>query len=95
LKEEPVIQEPKIEDNRKDSVETAKDEKAQPITADEKVAAWNKKHPIGTRVKSMIMDDDNLETRTKAVVLFGHRAAVYMKNYNGYFDLDEIKVISN
>jgi malonyl CoA-acyl carrier protein transacylase len=24
------------------------------------------------------------------MVLFGHRAAVYLQGYNGYFDLDEI-----
>jgi len=63
---------------------------SKPGAAPEKVSAWNKKHPIGTRVKSLIADYANLETRTEAVVLFGHRAAVYMKGYNGYFDLDEI-----
>lgn len=55
-----------------------------------KVVAWNKLHPIGTRVKSLIAEYDSLETRTEAVVLFGHRAAVYMKGYNGYFDLNEL-----
>jgi malonyl CoA-acyl carrier protein transacylase len=55
-----------------------------------KVAAWNASHPVGTRVKSTIADYDDLETRTEALVLFGHRAAVYMKGYNGYFDLDEL-----
>jgi malonyl CoA-acyl carrier protein transacylase len=55
-----------------------------------KVAAWNKSHRIGTRVKSTVAGYDALETRTEAMVLFGHRAAVYMKGYNGYFDLDEV-----
>jgi hypothetical protein len=59
-------------------------------SAAEKVAFWNKRYPIGTRVSSLIADYKDLETRTAAVVLFGHRAAVYMKGYNGYFDLDEI-----
>lgn len=59
-------------------------------TAEEKVLAWNAKHPIGTKVKSHTFEYDELETRTAALVLFGHRAAVYMKGYNGYFDLDEI-----
>jgi hypothetical protein len=54
------------------------------------VTAWNKRYPIGTKVKSAIADYDDLETRTGAVVLFGHRAAVYMNGYNGYFDLDEV-----
>jgi malonyl CoA-acyl carrier protein transacylase len=55
-----------------------------------KVASWNKTHPVGTKVKSTLFDYGDLVTRTEAVVLFGHRAAVYMKEYNGYFDLDEI-----
>jgi malonyl CoA-acyl carrier protein transacylase len=63
---------------------------AQPLGAEEKVQAWNRSHPVGARVKSTLPGYDELETRTEAVVLFGHRAAVYMKGYNGYFDLDEL-----
>ncbi|SAL32854.1 acyl transferase [Caballeronia udeis] len=59
-------------------------------SAAEKVAAWNQCHRIGVKVKSSLADYPDLETRTEAVVLFGHRAAVYMKGYNGYFDLDEV-----
>jgi malonyl CoA-acyl carrier protein transacylase len=59
--------------------------------AEQKVRAWNKLHPVGTKVVSTIMEDTPLETRTEAVVLFWHRAAVYLKGYNGYFDLDELK----
>lgn len=58
--------------------------------ATDKVQAWNRSHPVGTRVKSTIADYSDLETRSEALVLFGHRAAVYMKGYNGYFDLDEL-----
>lgn len=58
--------------------------------AEEKVSAWNKKYPVGTKVKSAVADYGDLETRTEAIVLFGHRAAVYMKEYNGYFDLEEV-----
>ena len=39
--------------------------------APEKVTAWNKRYPIGTKVKSSIADYDHLETRSEAVVLFG------------------------
>jgi malonyl CoA-acyl carrier protein transacylase len=60
------------------------------INAEEKVKLWNQSYPIGTKVKSKIVNDKELETRTEAMILFGHRAAVYMKGYNGYFDLDEI-----
>jgi len=56
----------------------------------EKVAAWNKAYPIGSKLRSTVLDYSDLETTTEAVVLFGHRAAVYMKGYNGYFDLEEL-----
>ncbi|RSZ60424.1 ACP S-malonyltransferase [Massilia atriviolacea] len=58
--------------------------------AQEKIAHWKKMHPIGTRVRSSLLNLDDLETRTDAVLLFGHRAAVYLKGYNGYFALDEL-----
>ncbi|MGN6152100.1 MAG: ACP S-malonyltransferase [Lysobacteraceae bacterium] len=60
--------------------------------AEHKVAEWNSRHPVGTRVRSTSMAQDDLATRTPAVVLFGHRAAVYMEGFNGYFDLDELSV---
>lgn len=60
------------------------------VKSEEKVKIWNEKYPIGTKVKSKIIDDEELETRTEAMMLFGHRAAIYIKGYNGYFDLDEI-----
>jgi malonyl CoA-acyl carrier protein transacylase len=59
---------------------------------DKMVEQWNIAHPIGTRVISDYYDTE-LETRTGAMILFGHRAAVYMKGYNGYFDLREVKPI--
>jgi malonyl CoA-acyl carrier protein transacylase len=78
-----------------DLLDALKDElsgsKAALSPAQEKVLAWNKSHPVGTKVTSTIMDGGALETRTEAVVLFWHRAAVYLKGYNGYFDLDELK----
>lgn len=58
--------------------------------AREKVSAWNKAYPIGTKVSSTVVGYGDLETRTEAILLFGHRAAVYMKGYNGYFDLNEL-----
>ncbi|MFD0727075.1 ACP S-malonyltransferase [Lysobacter brunescens] len=60
--------------------------------AERKVADWNSRHPVGTRVKSLVATQDALATRTPAMVLFGHRAAVYMEGFNGYFDLDELSV---
>lgn len=60
------------------------------MSVHDRVAAWNRSHRIGTRVTSTVAGYDALETRTEAMVLFGHRAAVYMQGYNGYFDLDEL-----
>lgn len=56
------------------------------------VNQWNQNHKVGTKVKSLTLDYDALTTRTQAMVLFGHRAAVYMEGYSGYFDLKEVSV---
>lgn len=61
--------------------------------ANDKVVFWNANCPIGTKVKSTVVEGSELKTRTEAMVLFGHRAAVYMSNYEGYFDLDEIVLV--
>jgi malonyl CoA-acyl carrier protein transacylase len=60
--------------------------------AHDRVKEWNSRYPVGIRVKATVTEYEgkDLETRTEAMVLFGHRAAVYMKGYNGYFDLDEV-----
>lgn len=80
--------------SKKSNANSVKDEKPQEHNdAENLVGEWNLKYPVGTKVKSTIMDYDELETRTEALVLFGHRAAVYMKDYNGYFDLNELKAI--
>lgn len=56
----------------------------------ELVAHWNRNHPVGSMVTSDQFSGE-LRTRTEARVLFGHRAAVYMEGYNGYFDLRELR----
>jgi len=53
------------------------------------VADWNNTYPVGSKVSAK-NHAELLETRTEATVLFGRRAAVYMKGFNGYFDLTEI-----
>ena len=60
------------------------------MSAEEKVKTWNSHYPVGTKVNSSLPGYDVVETKSQARVLFGHRAVVYMKNYNGYFSLDEI-----
>jgi len=54
-----------------------------------KVADWNKTYPSGTKV-TVKGYDGILQTKSKAVILFGHRAAIYLQGYNGYFALDEV-----
>jgi malonyl CoA-acyl carrier protein transacylase len=58
-------------------------------TAQQKVDQWNSTHMIGSKVYVKGYEGQ-LETKTEAMVLFGHRAAIYMKGYNGYFALDEV-----
>lgn len=67
-------------------------QKAQ-IAATALIEQWNKAYPAGTKVLSAFYETE-LETRTEAMLLFGHRAAVYMKGYNGYFDLREVKPVN-
>ncbi|HKP98206.1 MAG TPA: ACP S-malonyltransferase [Fibrobacteria bacterium] len=59
----------------------------------ELVDVWNRKYPVGTRVTSELYDGE-LRTRTEALILFGHRAAIYIDGYNGYFDLRELKPVA-
>jgi malonyl CoA-acyl carrier protein transacylase len=61
-----------------------------PAAAAQKVSIWNARYPVGTQVRSMADGYGELETRTEAMLLFGHRAGIYIKGYNGYFDLDEL-----
>ncbi len=88
VEEGPALSATLVEANREASNATVSGDRF--ALAAEKVAAWNQRHPAGTKVKSLAADYGDLMTRTSAVVLFGHRAAVYMDGYNGYFDLDEI-----
>ena len=59
-------------------------------TPQQKVNDWNRLYPIGTQVSAKGYDQI-LTTKTQAVILFGHRAAIYMQGYNGYFALDEVE----
>ncbi len=86
----------KVEESSSNKESESKKEKLKPtihqnisLNAQEMVEHWNNTHPIGTKVISDFYDKE-LETRSEAMMLFGHRAAVYMKDYNGYFDLREV-----
>lgn len=62
------------------------------LVATQKVANWNNQFPVGKKVHSSILNAE-VETRTEAFLLFQHRAAIYLKGYNGYFELDELKPV--
>lgn len=81
-----------IKTEKKDKSETKTITKAVLLDPKKLVEQWNKEYPVGTRVVSDFYENE-LETRSEATILFGHRAAVYMKGYNGYFDLREVKPV--
>ncbi len=51
---------------------------------------WNRRYPPGTAV-AIDGYDGALVTRTEAMMLFGHRRAVYLEGYEGYFKLSEVR----
>ncbi len=59
----------------------------------EKVAAWNNTWSVGIRV-SCKNHSEILTTRTQAMLLFGRKATIYMQGYKGYFDLADVKPVS-
>lgn len=63
---------------------------APPAGAAAQVDAFRERFPVGSKMTSRADGYGVLETRTEPVLLFGHRAAVYMKGYKGYFDLNEL-----
>ena len=66
---------------------------SKPADPHQRVASWNTEHPVGSQVK-VAGYDTALTTRTEAMVLFGHRAAIYMQGYNGYFALDDVQPLA-
>ncbi|CAL9331516.1 ACP S-malonyltransferase [Streptomyces sp. Tu 3180] len=62
-------------------------------SAGEVVRKWNERYAVGSRFRSTAGSYGELETATEATVLFGHRAAVYMQGYRGYFDLRELEPV--
>ncbi|KAF1018228.1 MAG: hypothetical protein E5299_00009 [Burkholderia gladioli] len=55
----------------------------------QRIDDWNGRYPVGTRVQ-VERYPQQLVTRTPAMSLFGHRAAIYLEGYNGYFDLADV-----
>ncbi len=69
------------------AVQTATEDRVQ--HAVEKIEAWNRTYPVGMKV-TVKGYSGTMRTRTPAVLLFGHRAALYMDEYNGYFSLEDV-----
>lgn len=63
------------------------------LTVEAKINQFNLQFPVGSQFKSTIADYGVLQTRTEAIRLFGHRAAVYMTGYQGYFDIAELTAV--
>ncbi|MEX3556990.1 MAG: ACP S-malonyltransferase [Burkholderia sp.] len=55
----------------------------------QRIDDWNRRYPVGTRVQ-VDRYQQQLVTRTPAMSLFGHRAAIYLEGYNGYFELADV-----
>ncbi|PCK09274.1 MAG: [acyl-carrier-protein] S-malonyltransferase [Alteromonadaceae bacterium] len=60
----------------------------------QRVNDWNEQRIIGTPV-NVDGYSDVLATRSKAAMIFGHSAAIYLEGYRGYFLLDDISVMNN
>lgn len=53
------------------------------------LALWDRKCPVGSKV--LVKGFNNVQTtRSKAVAVLGHRAAVYLEGYRGYFSLKDL-----
>ncbi|QDG75030.1 ACP S-malonyltransferase [Labrenzia sp. PHM005] len=56
------------------------------------VEDWNTQHSAGIDVQ-VNGYDGVMKTRSEAILLFGHRPAVYMEGYSGYFALSDVTPI--
>ncbi|MCF2908416.1 ACP S-malonyltransferase [Pseudoalteromonas sp. DL2-H2.2] len=57
-------------------------------TPAQQVEQWNQTHGVGTTIKVAHISEP-MRTRTPAMLLFGHRPAVYVEGAQGYIALDE------
>ncbi len=73
------------------SVKTVREKELKSLS--QHIEDWNRHYPIGTPVRVEGYDQP-LETRSRAMILFRHRAAIYLKDYNGYFALDDVQPLA-
>ncbi len=62
------------------------------VALQQKINEWNRSYPIGSKVK-VASHEGPVATKTKAMMLFGHRAAIYLEGYNGYFELNSVQPV--
>ncbi len=68
----------------------AYDREAELAALQRRIDEWNQRYPVGTEVLVEGYQGP-LVTRTQAMALFGHRAAIYLEGYNGYFELSDVR----
>ncbi len=62
------------------------------LALQQKINEWNRSYPIGSKV-TVASHEGPVATKTKAMMLFGHRAAIYLEGYNGYFELNSVQPV--
>ncbi|WP_372156785.1 ACP S-malonyltransferase [Xanthomonas campestris pv. fici] len=61
-----------------------------PAEPQQQVDDWNREHAVGTPVLVAGSEFRHL-TRAPAIVLFGHRPAIYLEGFEGYFSLNDVR----
>jgi malonyl CoA-acyl carrier protein transacylase len=56
------------------------------------IERWNTQYPVGTKVLLKGSNEEYI-TRAKAIMLFGHREAIYLHGFNGYFSLGDVSPV--
>jgi hypothetical protein len=59
------------------------------------VDAWNRLHPVGTKVVALLDNGQKLrsETTAPATLLGGHTAVAWLKDMTGCYKLDRVTVV--
>lgn len=84
-------------DSSDDHLETVEEKRLESTTVLEKefelVSNWNHSYPIGSKIK-LRKTGDISTTRSKAMLLFGRKAAIYLDDKKGFFALSEIYALN-
>lgn len=61
------------------------------------VKVWNERHPVGTAVK-VLRDDGSVmptKTRSKATLLGGHSAVIWLEGISGCYSLGRVEAVGH